>query len=79
MIAADAASRSRAPPRRGLDGRVALVDLMHRQTEAPAQLAREALGALRVFVRRAVRMARNADDERVGLPVLDQRADRSEA
>ena len=47
--------------------------------EAPVQLAREALRAARIVVRRAVRVERHADDERIGPPLVDQPGDRGEA
>ena len=62
--------RAFAPaPRRG----VALVDLVHRQLEAAAQLAREAARAARIVVLGAVGVERHADHQRVGLPFGDQR------
>jgi len=55
--------------------RVALVDLVHRQAEARVQLAAEAARPLGVDVRRAVGVARHADDERRRPPFGDQRSD----
>jgi len=46
---------------------------------AAVQLAREPAGALGIVVRCAVGVERHTDDERVGLPFLDQCGDRAEA
>ena len=69
-------ARARAALRLGRG--VALVDLVHRQAEARLAAARERRARGGVDVRRAVGMARDADDQRVGLPFGDQRADRVE-
>src|SRR4051812_33572937 len=64
-----------APCRLRLDRRIAFVDPRHRQIEAAVQLIAEALCELRHFVRRAVGMHRQADHERVRLPLGNQLAD----
>src|SRR5579885_1366356 len=58
---------------------VALVDHPHGQAEAAVQLAREALGAARHLVRRAVLAERPADDEQRRLPFLHEPLDGGEA
>jgi hypothetical protein len=51
---------------------------VHGKAEATAQLASEAVRAVRVRMRRAVGMARHADHQRVGTPLGHQLADRIE-
>src|ERR1700738_3628836 len=59
----------------GLDRRITLVDPAHRQIETPVYLFAEALRQPGHLMWRAVRMTRQADHERVGLPFADQFAD----
>src|SRR6185503_15801910 len=54
----------------GLRRAVALVHQLHGQAEAAVQLAREALGAARHLVRRAVLAERPSDHQQRGLPLL---------
>src|SRR5947209_19240690 len=51
----------------------ALVDLDDRKLVSPVQLARKAAGARRHLVRAAVGMQRQADHQRMGLPLVDER------
>ena len=62
-----------------LGGAIALVNLMHRQCEAPLQLAREALRSSGIVVRRAIGVIGHTHHQLVGLPLTQQGRDALES
>src|SRR5690242_10936183 len=74
-----AAAVGRPHPALDFGAAVALVDHLDGHAEAPGELAREALGAARGLVGRAILAERAPDDEKSGLPLLHELLDRGEA